>query len=245
MWSRRRDRWSRAACITVMVTVVAVQCVGVVAAGGNADAVQLHNEMPIDVEAFEEQADAELLEFVGLSLNETMEMSDVSAQGWSRGRYAESFKIPSKYSSIQRYCSHLNRVKDSTLSTMYERAVPLTGNMPHGCNPGCLIGTSYGATMNRGPSGGDNAEWVGKCFYPASGRVKNQITANPWYTFGAIEPVMIEAFEAKVYVGESWYNKTENAIIIDYDDTPRQYGRSFQCYRDEMRYDDDNNDDKT
>lgn len=74
-----------------------------------------------------------------------------------------------------------------------------------------------------------------QCFYPEEGIVRNQIQARPWYTFNLIDPIVLERFEAQVYVGESMHNTTEEAIIIDYSETPRQFGKSFRCYQDEIR----------
>lgn len=109
----------------------------------------------------EEEVEEELLSFVASSKNATSE-SDVSAQGWRSSSYAQNFVMPTKYKNIRQYCSHLTRIKDVTLTQMYEDALPLTGKMPHGCVPGCLIGNSLASAQQRGPQGADNAEWIGK-----------------------------------------------------------------------------------
>ena len=188
----------------------------------------VHDEF-VSENPFEDGVDEGLLD----ALDEATESGAAAAVP---NNYAQSFRMPSKYANIRRYCSHLNRVKDDTLTKLYEQAYPLTGKIPHGCNPGCLIGTSRGATSARGPQGSNNAEWTGKCFYPEQNMVKNQLEVDPWYAFGFKgDWNHLEAFPAETYTGESWFNRTEEAIIIDYTNTPRQHGKSFNCYQDEMR----------
>ena len=195
---------------------------------------QMHDEF-MSENPFDDNVDEDLLAVLDeTSGNTADDTSDEAVEMPSN--YAKSFVMPSKYANIRRYCSHLNRVKDDELTKLYEAAYPLTGNVPHGCNPGCLIGTSRGATSARGPQGANRAEWVGKCFYPEENMVKNQLEVDPWYAFGFKGSWnTLEAFPAKTYTGESWFNRTQEAYIIDYTDTPREHGQSFNCYQDEMR----------
>ena len=50
--------------------------------------------------------------------------------------------------------------------------------------------------------------WQGKVFNPAQGDLKNKVS-----------PFGVKSIRAKVYVGESWKVKGQQAIIIDYSDT--------------------------
>ena len=128
----------------------------------------------------------------------------------------------------------------------YAAAFPLHagGLLPVGCVEGCVIGNGlfeniarfYGIARTLTPS-----SWRGKCFSEervvtnaTSGTsVRNRIKVN----YGAFvnrllgleEPLAL--YEGKARLGDSWFNASEDALVVEYDVVEHE----FSGFRDELR----------
>ena len=128
----------------------------------------------------------------------------------------------------------------------YAAAFPLHagGLLPVGCVEGCIIGNGlfeniarfYGIARTLTPS-----SWRGKCFSEervasnaaAGVVVRNRIKVNygPFVNrlLGLEEPLAL--YEGKARHGDSWFNASEDALVVEYDVTEHE----FSGFRDELR----------
>ena len=118
------------------------------------------------------------------------------------------------------------------------------GLLPVGCVEGCIIGNGlfeniarfYGIARTLTPS-----SWRGKCFSEervasnaaAGNVVRNRIKVNygPFVNrlLGLEEPLAL--YEGKARHGDSWFNASEDALVVEYDVTEHE----FSGFRDELR----------
>lgn len=128
---------------------------------------------------------------------------------------------------LRRLCRNMRSKNFRSFLEPYEEAYPMKPEVPRGCYLGCPVSSSIQANFFVRQTEG-LGRWVGKCFDPDNMIVANLIQA----------PVIgvVPAFKGALYVERSWMNETNNAWIIDYRGTPRQFGRDFTVYRDEFRF---------
>eukprot|EP00963_Diacronema_lutheri_P006564 scaffold576_cov336-Pavlova_lutheri.AAC.4 len=128
---------------------------------------------------------------------------------------------------VDQLCRNMRSKNFRSFLEPYEEAYPMKPEVPRGCYLGCPVSSSIQANFFVRQTEG-LGRWVGKCFDPDNMIVANLIQA----------PVIgiVPAFKGALYVERSWMNETNNAWIIDYRGTPRQFGRDFTVYRDEFRF---------
>lgn len=128
----------------------------------------------------------------------------------------------------------------------YARAFPLHagGLLPVGCVEGCIIGNGlfeniarfYGIARTLTPS-----SWRGKCFseerVESPGSIGTKVTNRIKVNYGSFvnrllgldEPLSL--YEGKARHGDSWFNASEDALVIEYDVQTHE----FSGFRDELR----------
>ncbi|GMH42756.1 hypothetical protein BSKO_10675 [Bryopsis sp. KO-2023] len=119
--------------------------------------------------------------------------------------------LPDRFDNFDQYCRHLQNLDDSVFEEMFLEAPSITETTEFplkGCSFGCVVGSSPGASYaNRRRNAGS---WNGKCFKEfEDGTMPKKIT--------------------NIRSGD------KGVWVLDYSDTPLEYGRSFRGYRDELR----------